>query len=113
MRSIKLWLFLGAGGLLFIAAGILLITFGRNLGQFFFGSSFAETQVREYVTKVLDQEVKGASCQRFDTNNNGYVSCDYTTASAPGQPRSIECAAWGLDGFLNRGCKARIPAQRF
>lgn len=113
MRSVKIWLFLGAGGILVVIAGVLLITLGRNIGQFWFGRSFAEAQLKEYVTKVLNQDVNGMSCQRFDTNSNGYVSCDYTTTKTPDNPRSIECAAWGLDGFLNRGCKARLPAERF
>ena len=80
--------------------------------RFFFGKSFAETQLREYVTNVLNQEVNGMNCQRFDTDGNHYVSCDYTTAAAPEKVRSIECSAWGLDGFLNRGCKARLPGDR-
>lgn len=113
MRSLKLWLFLAAGSVVFVIVGVLLITFGRNLGQFFFGRSFAEAQLREYVTTVLNEEVNGVNCQRFDTDGNHYVACDYTTASATDKVRSIECAAWGLDGFLNRGCKARLPGDRF
>lgn len=112
MRSVKLWLFLAAGGVFLIVAIILLITFGKNIGQFFFGRSFAEDQLREYVTKVLNQEINGARCQAFDTDGNGYVSCDYTTASDSNRVRSIECSAWGFDGFLNRGCKTRLPERR-
>jgi hypothetical protein len=37
------------------------------------------------------------------------VSCDFTTTSDPNRTHSIECAAWGWDGFLNRGCKTRLP----
>ena len=98
---------------MFVIAGVLLITFGRNLGQFFFGKSFAEAQLREYVTKVLNQDVNGVNCQKFDTDGNHYVACDYTTTAAPDKVRSIECSAWGLDGFLNRGCKVRLPGDRF
>ncbi len=112
MRSLKLWLFLGAGGLLLLGALVILITFGKNMGQYFFGRNFAEEQLKDYVTKVLNQDVNGVKCQAFDTDKNGYVSCDYTTTSTPDNVRSIECSAWGLDGFLNRGCKTRLP-ERF
>lgn len=51
----------------------------------------------------------GARCQGVDSDSNGYVSCDYTTVNELNVARSLECAAWGLDGFINRGCKARLP----
>jgi hypothetical protein len=92
-----------------IGSGIFLVTVGRNIGEFFFGKSFAEGQLKEYVASVLNDEVNGVSCQAYDTDNNGYVACDYTTTKQPGATRSIDCAAWGISGFLNRGCKTRMP----
>jgi hypothetical protein len=86
-----------------------LITAGKGVGQYFFGKGFAEGQLRDYVASLQKTQVQGASCQVFDTDSNGYVSCDYTIANDPGKTYSIECAAWGLDGFLNKGCKTRIP----
>jgi hypothetical protein len=91
------------------AISVLLMTVGKTVGQSLFGRGFAESQLRDYVQAVLRQEVNGARCQAVDTDGNGYVSCDYTTMSQPNSPRSIECSAWGLDGFLNRGCKSRLP----
>ncbi len=92
-----------------IGSGIFLVTVGRNIGEFFFGKSYAEGQLKEYVASVLNDEVNGVSCRAFDTDNNGYVACDYTTAKQPGVTRSLDCAAWGISGFLNRGCKTRMP----
>lgn len=112
MRSLKLWLFLAAGGLVAAGAIVIFFFFGRTIGQFFFGKGYAEDQLKEYVTKVLNQDVNGVSCQAFDTDKNGYVSCDFTTTSQPDTPRSIECSAWGFQGFLNRGCKTRFR-ERF
>lgn len=109
MKNIKLYLILGGTGLALIIGSILLMTVGKIGGQFFFGRSFAEGELKGYVSSVLKQEVNGARCQSMDSDENGYVSCDYTTVNDPGIPRSLECAAWGLDGFFNRGCKARLP----
>jgi hypothetical protein len=109
MRNPKFLLTLLLGGIVIIGAGIFLTTVGRTFGQFFFGRSFAESQLRSYVSSVQRQEVNGVSCQPMDTDGNGYVSCDYTLVSQPNVTRSIECAAWGLDGFFHRGCKVRVP----
>jgi hypothetical protein len=110
--KVKFLMFLGflfiLGLLAAVAAGYLL-TSGKQIGQTFFGRGFAESQLREYVSTVLKQEINGAQCQPIDTDNNGYVSCDYTTVAEPNRPRSIECTAWGWDGFLKKGCKARTP----
>lgn len=92
-----------------IGASVLLLTVGKSAGQFFFGKSYAEGELKEYVASVLKDEVNGSSCQAYDTDNNGYVSCDYTTTKQPNITHSIECAAWGVGGFLNRGCKTRLP----
>ncbi|MGA7932348.1 MAG: hypothetical protein WCA35_02095 [Kovacikia sp.] len=92
-----------------IGSGIFLLTAGKNIGQFLFGKSYAEGELKEYVASVLKDEVNGVSCQTYDTDNNGYVSCDYTTTKQPEVTRSLECAAWGIGGFLNRGCKTRLP----
>jgi hypothetical protein len=92
-----------------IGAGVALATAGKGVGQFLFGKAYAEGELKDYVRSVLKQEVAGASCQGIDTDGNGYVSCDYTVVSQPGITRSVECAAWGLSGFFNRGCKTRLP----
>lgn len=109
MRNPKLILTLVLLSIAFIGISIFLVTAGRMIGQFFFGRSYAESELREYVEKVSKQQVNGVTCQPMDTDRNGYVSCDYTTVDAPSDTKSLECAAWGLDGFLNRGCKARLP----
>ena len=112
MKNFKLYAILGGVGFGLIALSVVFLTVGRVAGQFLFGRSFAESQLKGYVSSVLKQEVNGARCQAMDTDNNGYVSCDYTLVSNPGVPQSIECSAWGLDGLLNRGCKTRFP-QRY
>jgi hypothetical protein len=109
MKNAKFFIILAAVGLFIAIAGGALVTVGKTTGQFFFGRSFAEDQLKNYVSQVLNQEINGVTCQGIDTDNNGYVSCDYSTKGTPEQIRTIECAAWGLDGFLNRGCKARLP----
>ncbi|NJP08257.1 MAG: hypothetical protein HC866_01265 [Leptolyngbyaceae cyanobacterium RU_5_1] len=109
MRNPKLFLILFFVTLLIVVSGAFLVTAGRTVGQSIFGRDFAEGQLKDYVAAVLKQEINGARCQAVDTDGNGYVSCDYTTTAQPNTPRSIECAAWGLDGFFNRGCKTRVP----
>jgi hypothetical protein len=109
MKKTQLYIILIGGGIFILVGAVFLVTIGRTMGQFMMGKSFAEAQLNEYVGKVLNQKVNGVNCQSMDTDKNGYVSCDYTTASQPDNPRSIECAAWGLDGFFNRGCKTRLP----
>lgn len=93
----------------FTGGAIFLFTAGQFIGQSLFGRSFAEKQLKDYVSSVLREEVYGVRCQAVDTDRNGYVSCDYTVSSERGITRSVECSAWGLDGFLNRGCKTRFP----
>ncbi|HEY9827388.1 MAG TPA: hypothetical protein V6D19_18260 [Stenomitos sp.] len=110
MTKIKLLATLAVIGILVAVVGGFLLTAGRTMGQAMFGRSFAEGQLNDYVSAVLKQEVNGSRCQAIDRDRNGYVSCDYTTVRQPDVPRSIECAAWGLDGFLNRGCKTRLPS---
>ncbi|WP_287128627.1 hypothetical protein [Candidatus Cyanaurora vandensis] len=102
-------LILGGIVVLVLGTGIFLVTAGRGVGQFFFGKSYAEGELRDYVSTVLKEDVRGASCQAFDTDDNGYVSCDYTVASQTNITRSIECAAWSVGGFFNRGCRTRLP----
>jgi hypothetical protein len=109
MNKLKFFLGLAAVGFLVVVVGTFLLTAGRTVGQSLFGRSFAEGQLKDYVSAVLKQDVNGSRCQAVDSDGNGYVSCDYTTAGQPNVPRSIECAAWGLDGFLNRGCRTRVP----
>jgi hypothetical protein len=101
MNKFKLFLVLGILG----GGAIALVTIGRNIGQFFFGRSFAESQLKSYVANVMREDINGSQCQTWDTDGNGYVSCTYTLISQPGRPYPIECSAWGLDGFINRGCK--------
>lgn len=107
MNKTKLFISLFAVSFIAVVTGAFLVTAGKTIGQSLFGRSFAEAQLRDYVQAVLRQEVNGARCQALDSDGNGYVSCDYTVANQPNTPLSIECAAWGLDGFLNRGCRTR------
>ncbi len=109
LRSNLPWFITGGVVLVLLIASILLITAGKGIGQFFFGRAYAEGELRDYVAQVLKQEVQGVSCQAYDTDNNGYVSCDYTIAKNDNAVNSIECAVWGLDGFINRGCRTRLP----
>lgn len=110
MNKAKVFLLLGGAGVIVLAGAIALVTVGKEVGQFFFGRSFAESELRSYVQRVMGEEVKGVQCQKRDSDGNGYVSCDYTLVSQPGKTYSLECSAWGLDGFLNRGCKTRLPS---
>lgn len=112
MNKVKLSLILVSAAIILLGGGFALLTVGRVVGQFFFGRSFAESQLKDYVFSVLRQDLNGARCQAMDTDGNGYVSCDYTLVSHPEKTYSIECSAWGLDGFLNRGCKTRFPQFR-
>lgn len=106
--KIKFYITLAFISFIVVVGGALLITVGKNIGQIFFGRSFAESQLREYVAKVLKQEINGVSCRNLDTDNNGYVACDFTTVNEPNRTLTVECAAWGWDGFLNRGCRTRF-----
>jgi hypothetical protein len=112
MNKVKLSLILALASAIVLGGSLLFLTVGKVAGQFFFGRSFAESELRDYVSSVLKQEVNGARCQAMDTDGNSYVSCDYTLVSNPEKTHSIECSAWGLDGFLNRGCKTRFPQFR-
>jgi hypothetical protein len=112
MNKVKLSVILISASIILLAVSLVFLTVGKVVGQFFFGRSFAEGELNDYVSSVLKQEVNGARCQKMDTDGNSYVSCDYTLASDPEKTYSIECSAWGLDGFLNRGCKTRFPEYR-
>jgi hypothetical protein len=109
MQKIKLFAILAVVALVVAVIGGFLLTAGKTIGQSLFGRSFAEDQLKNYVASVLKQDVNGVTCQPVDTDGNGYVACDFTTVTAPNQVQTIECAAWGLDGFINRGCKRRLP----
>ncbi|MEG3436140.1 hypothetical protein V0288_03330 [Pannus brasiliensis CCIBt3594] len=109
MQKIKIFVIIAVVGIVLAAIGGFLLTAGKTIGQSLFGRGFAEGQLKDYVASVLRQDINGVTCQSVDTDGNGYVSCDFTTATAPNQVQTIECAAWGLDGFLNRGCKKRLP----
>ena len=109
MNRTKIIIILVTLGVLTLGGGILMLTVGKSLGQFLFGRSFAEKELRGYVSSVLKEEINGARCQPVDSDGNGYVSCDYTLVSKPDETRSIECAAWGWSGFVNRGCRTRFP----
>ena len=111
MSKFKLYLVLGLVGGGAILLAVFLLTIGRNIGQFFVGRNFAESQLKDYVANVIKGDINGSQCQAWDTDGNGYVSCTYTLVSQPGKPYAIECAAWGLDGFLNRGCR-QTPLNR-
>ncbi len=110
MKNLKLYLILAVVALVLAAIGGFLFTAGKTIGQSIFGRSFAEEQLREYVARVLKQEVRGVNCQPVDRDENGYVSCDFTTEGDPNRVQTVECAAWGLSGFFNRGCKVRMPS---
>ena len=105
MSKLKLFLVLGLVGGGGILLAVFLLTIGRNIGQFFFGRNFAESQLNSYVANVIKEDINGSQCQAWDTDGNGYVSCTYTLVSQPSKPYAIECAAWGLDGLFNRGCR--------
>jgi hypothetical protein len=109
MNKTKILLILFLVGIVLAVLASFLLTAGRTIGQTFFGRSYAESQLRDYVKVVLKQDVNGARCQSIDTDGNGYVACDYTTVDQPSTTRTLECASWSLEGFLNRGCKARLP----
>ena len=59
MRNLKLYFILGSVGIIVLGGGIILLTVGRVFGQYFFGRSFAESQLKDYVSSVLRQEVNG------------------------------------------------------
>ncbi|WP_144416081.1 hypothetical protein [Calothrix sp. 336/3] len=107
MRNLRLYIILFFITFFLVAASTFLVTAGRTIGQSMFGRSFAESQLNDYVSKVFKQQLNGGRCQAVDSDGNGYVSCDYTTVNQPDTPRAVECAAWGLDGFFNRGCRTR------
>jgi hypothetical protein len=95
MSKFKLYLVLGLVGGGAILLAVFLLTIGRNIGQFFVGRKFAESQLNDYVANVIKEPMNGT----------------YTLVSQPGKPFAIECAAWGLDGILNRGCR-QAPLNR-
>ncbi len=107
--KVKIFIALFSVSFLIVVVGAFLLTAGQTIGQSLFGRGFAEGQLKAYVAAVMKQEINGSRCQAVDSDKNGYVSCDYTTVSQPNVTRSAECAAWGMDGFLNRGCKTRMP----
>lgn len=107
MKNLKVYVIATVFVLVLLVGTGVLLTSGKAVGQSLFGKSFAEKELRNYVSSVMRQQLNGVSCQPVDTDSNGYVSCDYTTVAEPETTHSIECSAWGLDGFLNRGCKAR------
>jgi hypothetical protein len=111
MSKFKLFLVLGLVGGGGILLAVFLLTIGRNIGQFFLGRNFAESQLKNYVANVIKEDINGSQCQAWDTDANGYVSCTYTLVSQPSRPYAIECAAWGLDGLFNRGCR-QTPLNR-
>jgi hypothetical protein len=107
MNNLKISLIAALTAIIVIVGTSYLLTAGKAIGQPIFGKGFAERELKNYVSSVLRQQLNGVSCQPVDTDANGYVSCDYTTIAEPNTTHSIECSAWGLEGFLNRGCKAR------
>ncbi|MBW4553734.1 MAG: hypothetical protein KME35_21885 [Aphanocapsa sp. GSE-SYN-MK-11-07L] len=107
--KVKLFVALFSISFLIVVVGAFLLTAGKTIGQSLFGRGFAEGQLKAYVSDLTKQEINGSRCQAVDSDGNGYVSCDYTTVAQPNVPYSAECAAWGMDGFLNRGCRSRRP----
>lgn len=112
MNKAKLSLILISSAIIILVGSLIFLTVGKVVGQFFFGRSFAEEELQDYVSSVLKQDLNGFRCQGMDTDGNAYVSCDYTLVSNPEKTYSIECSAWGLNGFLNRGCKTRFSEFR-
>jgi len=74
MNKAKRSLILISAGIIVLGGGLVLVTAGRVVGQFFFGRSFAEKELNEYVSSVLKQELNGSKCQAMDTDGNSYVS---------------------------------------
>ncbi|MFM7447808.1 MAG: hypothetical protein ACKO24_04325 [Leptolyngbyaceae cyanobacterium] len=109
MNKTKFLLGLFLFGLIGVLLASFLLTAGKKVGQYFFGRSYAEGELRSYVEAVSKQQVNGVTCQPIDTDDNGYVACDYTTVAEPNRTQTLECAAWGWSGFFNRGCKQRLP----
>ncbi|PSF38321.1 hypothetical protein C7H19_04820 [Aphanothece hegewaldii CCALA 016] len=107
MKNLRVYLIASLVVVVLLVGTGFLLTSGKAIGQPLFGKSYSEGELKNYVSSVLRQQLNGVSCQPVDTDANGYVSCDYTTVAEPNVTRSIECSAWGLQGFLNRGCKAR------
>ena len=63
----------------------------------------AEDNAREWANKMGYRDI-AVVCMKFDTDQNGYISCD-VGASGDKPAASIECT-----GFLslNSGCKRRV-----
>lgn len=70
----------------------------------------AERQARTYLhTMYPNAEHITFSCMNYDTDSNGYVSCD---AVVDDEPVALECAANEMCfAFCNNGCKLRPMVQ--
>lgn len=83
-----------AGIFLIVIAGFLANCMGWNGNQ-----EAAQKAAEEFAKEVPN--VKRVECVRFDTDNDGYISCTLFRDNA--DPLPIECAKkW----TLNKGCRA-------
>lgn len=58
----------------------------------------AETEFRSWA-KALNIKYEGASCNNYDSDGDGYVSCTY---AVNGEPHTVECAgSWNMQ----HGCR--------
>ncbi len=60
MSKFKLFLVLGLIGGGGILLSVFLLTIGRNIGQFFFGRNFAESQLNNYDAHVIKEDINGS-----------------------------------------------------
>lgn len=89
---------------MFQTLGLLALLSGCT--QFFSQRDGAEAEGRSYLRRMYPgAQQRTVSCMTYDTDNNGYVSCD---AVVDGRQVPLECAASaGCLLFCNEGCKAR------
>jgi len=88
----------------FILAIVGFIIFGGARGCSGQAQEQAEGEARAFCAKT-GLAVTGAECMKFDSDNDGYISC---TCFAQGQtPLAIECAS----GLFNSGCRLpKVPS---
>jgi hypothetical protein len=63
MNKVKLSVILISASIILLAVSLVFLTVGKVVGQFFFGRSFAERELNDYVSSVLKQELNGSRCQ--------------------------------------------------